>query len=69
MGVTAVERIDVSCMIQASQEGPVFPTPPQLTHHGDDVRAFDEIQAARGILGRFPGEQLIPLIQQLLQQP
>ncbi len=31
---------------------------------GDPVRSFDEVSAARGALGRFPGSQVMPLIKQ-----
>ena len=33
---------------------------------GDDVTAFGEAAAASGCLGRFPGSQVMPLIQQFL---
>ena len=33
---------------------------------GDDVTAFGEAAAASGFLGRFPGSQVMPLIQQFL---
>jgi hypothetical protein len=34
----------------------------------DGVVHFDELSAARGVLGRFPGSGLMPLIKQLLRQ-
>lgn len=35
---------------------------------GDEVRLFDEVAAAAGSLGRFPGSELMPLILQVLQR-
>ena len=34
----------------------------------DGVVSFDELSAARGVLGRFPGSGVMPLIKQLLRQ-
>ncbi len=34
--------------------------------HGDSVREFDEVAAAQGALGRFPGSQVMPLIRSFL---
>jgi 2,3-bisphosphoglycerate-independent phosphoglycerate mutase len=31
---------------------------------GDAVRSFDEVSAARGSLGRFPGSEVMTLIKQ-----
>ena len=33
--------------------------------HGDIVRRFDEISAAKGALGRFPGNQVMALVKSL----
>ena len=35
----------------------------------DNVDSFSEIAAARGYLGRFPGSQVIPILQQYRRQP
>ena len=35
---------------------------------GDDVLTFDEVAASEGMLGRFPGSQVIPLIESILLQ-
>ena len=34
---------------------------------GDPVRCFDELSAARGALGRFPGSQVMTLVKQFAQ--
>ncbi len=41
-------------------------TQPQLEPLGDPVVAFDEISVAAGVLGRFPGSQVMPLIRQFI---
>ena len=33
---------------------------------GDAVRSFDELSAARGSLGRFPGSEVMTLIKQFV---
>ncbi|MEW5299605.1 MAG: hypothetical protein WDW38_004353 [Sanguina aurantia] len=35
---------------------------------GDPVRSFDEVSAARGSLGRFPGSQIMPLVKHFIGQ-
>jgi 2,3-diphosphopglycerate-independent phosphoglycerate mutase len=40
--------------------------PRALLFRADQCTAFDEVQAARGILGRFPGAELMPLILRLI---
>ena len=37
-----------------------------VTPIGDDVRTFGESAAATGYLGRFPGSEVMPLIQQFV---
>ena len=51
LGNIALQRV--------SQHPPVQP-------QGDAVTAFGEAAAASGFLGRFPGSQIMPLIQQVL---
>ena len=33
---------------------------------GDDVTTFGEADAAAGFLGRFPGGEVMPLVQQFI---
>ena len=37
--------------------------------HGDGVGRFDEVAAAQGALGRFPGSQVMPLVRSFLNAP
>lgn len=37
--------------------------------HGDGVGRFDEVAAAQGALGRFPGSQVMPLLRSFLNAP
>lgn len=36
---------------------------------GDPVRSFDELSAARGALGRFPGSEVLTLVKQFAGWP
>lgn len=36
---------------------------------GDPVRSFDELSAARGALGRFPGSEVMRLIKRFTGRP
>ena len=75
LGTTNVEAIDETCQLKASdgQEGADCGFAKMESeensgtmHYGDGVVFFDEISAAKGALGRFPGQQLLPLIQRLM---
>ena len=35
-------------------------------HSGDDVRMYTELAAANGVLGRFTGAAVMPLVQQFM---
>lgn len=77
IGLDKVEGIDETQELKASglsdDRDPAFQwhssgdrSKPAI-HYGDAVTSFDEISAAKGSLGRFPGNQLLPLIQQLIR--
>lgn len=36
------------------------------SEHGDGVVSFDEVAAAQGALGRFPGREVMPLVKSFL---
>lgn len=37
-----------------------------ISTSGDAVASFDEISAAAGALGRFPGQQVMPLVKSFM---
>jgi len=69
IGVDLIQNIDEEEAIVANQKG-VEKSEVSITHtHGDQVTQFNEIEASKGNLGRFPGSELIPLILQFTHHP
>lgn len=54
-----------SCPRRAERD--TLPAPPLTTQavRGDPVRSYDELSAARGSLGRFPGSQAMAIIKEM----
>ena len=76
IGEIEVAQIDETQELRAAAlaDDPLTPlTAQQQIHHqparlfGDVVQFYDEVSAAKGVLGRFSGSQLMPLIQQFIQ--
>ncbi len=42
--------------------------PERTVQLGDTVGSFDEVAAAHGALGRFPGSQVMPLIRDFISK-
>lgn len=53
-GIAVAASLSVMCLLQASN---------LISTSGDAVTSFDEISAAAGALGRFPGQQVMPLVK------
>lgn len=54
----------IKYVVQARQRSNKFKRLSSATS-GDDVFAFDEISAAEGCLGRFPGSQVLSVIKEM----
>ena len=76
IGEAEVAQIDETQELRAAAlaDDPLPPMTAQQHNHnqpvrlfGDQVQLYDEVSAAKGVLGRFSGSQLMPLIQQLIQ--
>lgn len=66
IGVDSIQNINEEEAIVANQKG-VEKSEISVTHtHGDRVTQFNEIEASKGSLGRFPGSELISLILQFI---